>query len=368
MTDLKAQYILIKEEIDEAVHRVLESGRFILGTEVEEFEKELASYCSTRFAVSVASGTDALILALLATGIKSGDEVITTPFTFIATAEAVTHCGAVPVFVDIDPQTYNLDPNQIVAKISSKTRAIIPVHLFGQPAEMDPILYLGKKYHLNIIEDCAQSLSAQYKGKKVGSLGNIGCFSFFPAKNLGAFGDGGSIVTDDLEIAETIKMLRQHGAKASYYHILTGFTSRLDTIQAAILRVKLKYLDKWSQLRRENSLFYTRLLSGMRDIIPPYIAEYNLTSANYYTIRLANQSINRSELRKYLASNGIETTIYYPISLHLQEVYAKLGYKAGDFPNSETAQDQVLSLPMFPEITNEQIIEIVDKLKEYLKY
>lgn len=367
MTDLTTQYLSIKKEIDQAISRVIESGRFILGPEVEAFENELAVNCGTKFCVGVASGTDALILSLLSCGIKPGDEVITTPFTFIATAESIVHCGARPVFVDIDPQTYNIDTTQIEKKITEKTKAIIPVHLFGQPAEMEDILDLARKYNLKIIEDCAQALSAEYKGRRVGSLGDVGCFSFFPAKNLGAFGDGGAVVTNDASIAEKVKMLRQHGAKASYYHIMTGFTSRLDSIQAAILRVKIKYLDKWSSMRREKANYYTQLLQEIEGIIPPRIAEQCVTSANYYTVRITNSQVDRGGLRKYLASKGIETAIYYPLSLHLQEVYKDLGYKAGDLPESELAQEQVISFPMYPEIQSEQIQEVVNSVKEYLK-
>ncbi|MCJ7743498.1 MAG: DegT/DnrJ/EryC1/StrS family aminotransferase [Dehalococcoidales bacterium] len=366
MTDLKAQYASIKGEIDAAIQRVVESGRFILGPEVEAFEGEMAAYCGTKFAVGVASGTDASILSLIACGVKPGDEVITTPFTFIATAEAITRCGALPVFVDIDPRTYNIDPNQIEQKISSKTRAIIPVHLFGQSAEMETIVKLSKKYNLKIVEDCAQALSAEYRGKKVGSIGDAGCFSFFPAKNLGAYGDGGMVVTNDPQTAEIVRMLRQHGSKTSYYHILIGFNSRLDAIQAAILRVKLKHLDNWSRLRRQKASFYTELLGEVDGIEPPYIAEYNTTSANYYTVRIRNVDIDRNELRKYLASKDIETAVYYPLSLHLQEAYKTLSYKRGDFPESELAQGQVLSFPMFPEIEQDHVIAVVDRVKEFL--
>lgn len=367
MTDLTAQYASMKNEIDSAIQRVLESGRFILGPEVEALEKEIAAYCGTQFAAGVASGTDALILSLMACGVKPGDEVITTPFTFIATAEAITHCGATPVFVDIDPESYNINPHLIETKISPRTRAIIPVHLFGHAADMDPILDLGRKYKLKIIEDCAQALSAEYKGQRLGSLGDAGCFSFFPAKNLGACGDGGMVVTNDPRVLDSIKMLRQHGAKASYYHVLTGFTSRLDAMQAAVLSIKLKRLDGWSHLRRQKALLYTRLLRDVEFVAPPRIAEYTATSANYYTVRLRNHGMDRAELRNYLSSKGIETSIYYPLSLHLQEVYINLGYKPGDFPESEKAQEQVFSLPLFPEISQEQIEEVVDSIKEFGK-
>ncbi len=367
MTDLTAQYMSIKPELDIAIQKVFESGRFILGPEVEALEHEIADYCSTKFAIGVASGTDALILGLKASGIRSGDEVITTPFTFIATAEAITHCGARPVFVDIDPQTYNIDPSRIEERITPKTRAIIPVHLFGQSAEMGPILELAKKYNLKIVEDCAQALSAEYKGKKVGSLGDVGCLSFFPSKNLGAFGDAGMVITSDSAIAETARMLRQHGQKTSYYHAMVGFNSRLDALQATILRVKLRYLDKWSDLRRQRAALYTYLLSEIEGVEPPYIAGHSRTSANYYTVRLHNHPGKRDEVRKYLSSRGIDTAIYYPVSLHLQEAYKSLGYKPGDFPQSELAQAQVLSFPMYPEISPEQVQEIVGCVEESLK-
>ncbi len=366
MTDLKTQYASIKGEVDAAIQQVIESGRFILGPEVEAFEKEMASYCGAKFAIGVASGTDALILSLIACGVKPGDEVITSPFTFIATAEAITQCNAVPVFVDIDERTYNIDPAQIEAKITSKTRAIIPVHLYGQPAKMEAVLELCNRYNLKIIEDCAQALGAEYKDKKVGSIGDTGCLSFFPAKNLGAYGDGGMVVTSDSQIAEVVQTLRQHGSRTSYYHIMPGFNSRLDALQAAILRVKLKYLDNWNNLRRQKASLYTQLLSEIDGIEPPYIAEHVKPSANYYTIRLRNRSIDRNKLREYLGSMGIDTAVYYPLSLHLQEAYIPLGYKPGDFPESELAQEQVLSLPMFPELSQEQIVEVVNGIEGFI--
>ena len=365
LTDLKAQYSSIKEEIDAAIQRVVQQGQFILGPEVSAFEEEMATYCGTRFAIGVASGTDALHLALLAGGIKPGDEVITTPFTFIATAEAVIQCNATPVFVDIDPRTYNLNPQQIEPKITPRTKAIIPVHLYGQPANMEPILKIGKKYNLIIIEDCAQALGAEYQGKRVGALGDAGCLSFFPAKNLGAYGDGGMVVTNDPGIAEVVDILRKHGAKTSHYHLQPGFNSRLDAMQAAILKVKLKHLDEWNELRRRRASLYTRLLSQIDDIEPPYVEGDNKPSVNYYTIRLKDSRLNRDELRKHLEAKGIQTTVYYPLSLHLQEVYKSLGYKPGDFPQSELAQEQVLSLPMYPELSQGQIEEVVSVISNY---
>ena len=367
LTDLKAQYESIKEEIDAAIYRVIEQGQFILGPEVEAFEEEMALYCGTRFAVGVASGTDALHLALLACGVKPGDEVITTPFTFIATAGAITRCDAIPVFVDIDPRTYNIDAVQIEPKITPKTRAIIPVHLYGQPADMEAVVELGKRYDIRIIEDCAQALGAEYRGKKVGSMGDAGCLSFFPAKNLGAYGDGGMVVTNEQQTAELVGMLRRHGSRVSYYHLLPGFNSRLDALQAAILRVKLKYLDGWNRLRREKALLYTRLLGEIVGVEPPFVEEHNLTSANYYTIRLKGSHTDRDELRKYLKSEGIATMVYYPLSLHLQQVYGSLGYQPGDFPESEQAQERVLSLPMFPELSEAQIKEVVSQIDKFLR-
>ena len=366
LVDLKAQYETIKQEIDAAIQRVLQQGQFILGPDVKAFEEEMADYSGTRFAVGVASGTDALHLALLACGIEPGNEVITTPFTFIATAEAIANCGAIPVFVDIELRTYNMEPAQIESRITSKTKAIIPVHLYGQPVAMDPIMELGKKYNLKVIEDCAQALGAEYKGRKVGSLGNTGCLSFFPAKNLGAYGDGGMVITNDTKIAETVDMLRKHGSKASYYHLIPGFNSRLDTLQAAILRVKLKQLNRWNELRRSRALIYNQLLSQIDSVEPPYVEKNNKPSYNYYTIRLKDSSLDRNELRKHLKYRGVQTAVYYPLSLHLQEVYKPLGYKQGDFPQSEQAQQQVLSLPMYPELDDEQIEEVVDGIKSFL--
>ena len=365
LTDLKAQYITIKDEIDEAIRRVFQQGQFILGPEVEAFEVEMAAYCGTQYAVGVASGTDALHLALLACGIKPGDEVITTPFTFIATAEAITNCGAIPIFVDIETRTLNIDPTQIESTITPKTKAIVPVHLYGLPAAMEEISAMGRKYNLKIIEDCAQALGAEYKGSKVGVFGDAGCLSFFPAKNLGAYGDGGMVITNDPKMAETVRMLRVHGAKSNYYHALPGFNSRLDSIQAAILRVKLEYFDTWIELRHSNASLYSQLLNPVGSIETPYIEEHNRHAFNYYTIRLKDPRQDRNELRKHLESKGIQTMVYYPLSLHLQEVYKCLGYRPGDFPKSEQAQEHVLSLPLYPELSEEQIERVVREIKEF---
>jgi dTDP-4-amino-4,6-dideoxygalactose transaminase len=367
LVDLKAQYDSIRDEIDDAVHKVVQSGQFILGPEVKAFEDEMAAYCGTKYAVGVASGTDALHLALLACGIKPGDEVITTPFTFIATAESITKCGARPVFVDIDLKTYNIGPSQIEYKISKKTRAILPVHLYGQPAAMGRILDIAGKHNLKVIEDCAQALGAEYKGKKVGSLGDAGCLSFFPSKNLGAYGDGGMVVTNDAQIAETVRILRVHGSKATYQHVMHGFNSRLDALQAAILRVKLKHLDRWNELRRSKAALYTKLLSQVDGIEPPHFDKNCKSSCNYYTVRIKDSRLNRNELRKHLESKSIQTAVYYPLSLHLQEVYKYLGYKPGDFPQSELAQEQVLSLPMYAELREEQIEEVVGGITDFCR-
>ena len=366
LVDLKAQYDSIKDELNAAIYRVMQSGQFILGSEVKAFEDEMAAYCGTKYAVGVASGTDALQLALLACGIKAGDEVITTPFTFIATAESIAKCGATPVFVDIDPKTYNMDPGKIEQYLQSRqitrrqspdsplprrertqvrVKAILPVHLYGQPAAMERILELARKHNLKVIEDCAQALGAEYKGKKVGSLSNAGCLSFFPSKVLGAYGDGGMVVTDDLEIAETVRILRVHGSKTTYQHVMHGFNSRLDALQAAILGVKLKHLDRWNELRRSKAMLYTRMLSQVDGIEPPYFEKNCKSSCNYYTIRLKDSRLSRDELRRHLESKGIQTMVYYPLSLHLQEVYEYLKHKSGDFPQSEQAQEQVLPCP-----------------------
>jgi dTDP-4-amino-4,6-dideoxygalactose transaminase len=367
MTDLKGQYQSIKGEIDAAVSRVLQHTQFILGQEVKTFEGEMAAYCGTKHAVGVASGTDALHLALLACGIGPGDEVITTPFTFIATAEAIVNCGATPVFADIDPATYDIDPARIAARITPKTKAVIPVHLYGQPADMDPILAVAKQHHLRVIEDCAQALGADYKGKKVGSIGDAGCLSFFPAKNLGCYGDGGMVVTGDPKVSETIEMLRKHGGKIAYYHSLPGFNSRLDALQAAILSVKLKYLDKWNGMRRKNTALYDSLLGQVPGIKTTGLPPGSTSSCNYYTIRLLDPRIKRDDLRKHLDAKGVQNMVYYPLSLHLQEVYRNLGYKPGDFPESEKAHAQVLSLPMYPELGEEQIRDVVKAIETHVK-
>jgi dTDP-4-amino-4,6-dideoxygalactose transaminase len=368
LVDLQAQYASLKQEIDDAISRVIQSTQFILGPEVASFEAEMAAYCKTKFAVGVASGTDALQLALLACGVKPGDEVITTPFTFIATTETIIQCGAVPVFVDIDPKTYNINAGGIKQKITRQTKCIMPVHLYGQSADMGPIFKLAKEHNLKVIEDCAQALGAEYRGKKVGSMGDAGCLSFFPSKVLGAYGDGGMVVTSSPEIAEKVRILRNHGGKEKYYYLVPGFNSRLDELQAAILRAKLRYLDQWIEQRRQKASLYSELLGKVEEIVIPYEAPYARHIFNYYTIRLKSGKVSRGKLQQHLAAQGIATAVYYPLSLHLQEVCQGLGYKLGDFPQSEKAQEEVLSLPIYPELGDRQIDEITKEIVAHVSH
>jgi len=363
LADLKAQYLSIKDEIDRAIRQTLESSQFILGPEVKTLEKAMAAYTGAKYAVGVASGTDALVIALLACGIVPGDEVITTPFTFIATAEAISRCGAVPVFADIDPITYNLDTNRVETKITLKTRAILPVHLYGQAANMDDIMHLAEKYNLKVIEDCAQSLGATFKGRMTGGIGDAGCFSFFPSKILGAYGDGGMITTNDEIIAEKSEILRNHGGKDKYFTVTHGLNSRLDSLQAAILLVKLKYLSDWIEKRREKAALLSKLLSDITGVRVPESAGCSYHCFNYYTIRIDGG--RRDGLEKHLNARGISTSIYYPMPLHLQEVYRPLGYKDGDFPVSEKAAGEVLSLPIYPEMEDKQAEYIAGQIKVF---
>jgi dTDP-4-amino-4,6-dideoxygalactose transaminase len=363
LVDLKAQYQSIKEEIDKAISNVINNTNFINGPEVKAFETDFSAYNECQYAVGVASGTDALVLSLLACGIKPGDEVITTPFTFIATAESISRCGAIPVFVDIEPDTYNIDTSKIETKITSKTRAILPVHLYGHPAEMNTIMNLAQKYNLKIIEDCAQALGARYKNKKVGSFGDAGCYSFFPSKILGAYGDGGMVTTNNPQIAENIRILRNHGGKDKYHTVMHGFNSRLDEFQAAILRVKLKYVDNWIEQRRQKSVIYAELFKLLNNIVIPVEKPDSYHVYNYYTIRINGGIEKRNKLIKNLTDNEIATAVYYPVSLHLQDVYKPLGYKTGDFPESEKVHDEVLSLPMFAELSENGMTEICNVLE-----
>jgi len=362
--DLKAQYDSIKEEIDEAIQSVLNNTSFIMGEELKKFEEEFARFCDSKYAIGVANGSDALILALRACGIGEGDEVITVPHTFISTAEAISIVGGKIVFTDINPKNYTIDVTKIEEKITGRTRAIIPVHLYGQPADMDPIIKLAKKYNLRIIEDAAQAHGAEYKGKKVGSIGDEACFSFYPGKNLGAYGDAGMVVTNNEEIAEKVKLLRNHGRiTKKYEHEIEGYSSRLDNLQAAILRVKLKYLNKWNESRRRNAKKYNELLKNIGGIITPHEADYAKHVYHLYVIATEN----RDKLREELKSEGIATGIHYPIPLHLQPAYNYLGFKRGDFPITDECSQKILSLPMFAELNDEQIENIVEIIKNFKK-
>lgn len=357
--DLKAQYKSIKKEIDEAIGTVIAETAFIGGRHVEELEKNIAAYCGTKYAVALNSGTDALYLALWALGVGEGDEVIVPPFTFFATAEVVAKLGAKPVFVDIDPVTFNINPDHIEAKITKKTKAIIPVHLFGQPAEMDKINALAKKHKLFVVEDACQAIGASYKGKKTGNLGDIGAFSFFPSKNLGAYGDGGIATTNSEDLAAKMKMLRNHGSKVKYYNDEIGVSSRLDGLQAAILNAKLKHLDAWNKARNKVAQTYNKLLQGIDWIQTPNIHPGHVF--HQYTIRVKNGK--RDELKKKLADLGIQSMIYYPVPLHLLKAFEYLGLKKGSMPKAEKACGEVLSLPIYPELDTNTIRKISDSIR-----
>jgi len=341
LVDFKAQYKSIQKEIDTAIKEVLLSGQYILGPVVKEFEEQVAAYCGVKYAIGVASGSDALILALRALDIGPGDEVITTPFTFVATAHAIVHCGAKPVFVDIEPDTFNINPALIEPAITKSTKAIIPVHLYGQPANMDPIMEIAKARNLYVVEDAAQAFGARYNGKQVGSIGHIGCFSFFPTKNLGCYGDGGMVVTDNPDIADKVDILRRQGCREKYHAEMIGYNSRLDAIQAAILKVKLKYVDQWNEQRRNAAHRYNELLTESI-IKTPIEAPYAYHVYHQYTIK----ATKRDNLKSNLADKGIDTSIYYPSALHLHNAFRFLGNKKGDYPESERAAQEVLSLPM----------------------
>ena len=364
MVDVKRQYLKYKSEIEPAVLEVLESGQFINGPDVHRLAEDMQNYLEVKYAIPCASGTDALQLALMAHDIGPGDEVITTPFTFVATAETIAILGAKPVYVDIDEKTFNIDPKLIKQAITSKTKAIIPVHLYGQSVDMEPLVEIAHEHGLAVIEDAAQAVGERYKGKKVCSLGHMGCISFFPSKNLGAYGDAGMVVTQEEKVAEKLKMIANHGSKSRYYHNILGVNSRLDTMQAAILRVKLKYLDEWNKQRRANAQYYSNKLSGM-GIITPYIADYADHIFHQYTIQLKN---GRDELHAFLNEKKIPNAIFYPIPLHLQDAYRETsGYKKGDFPISEKMADRVISLPMHPDLTQEEQDFIIDAIGEFIK-
>ncbi len=365
MVDLNAQYQAIKSEIDSAISNVIQDGGFIGGKYVEEFENNFAKYCEVKHAIGLNSGTDALYLALWAMDIKEGDEVITTPFSFFATAEVIARLSATPVFVDIDPNSFNINTDLIESKITKKTKAIIPVHLYGKPAEMDKIMELARKYKLYVIEDACQAIGAKYKGTRVGGIGDVGCFSFYPSKNLGAYGDGGMLTTNNSNIAEKIKLLHNHGAKIKYHHTQIGVSSRLDGIQAAILDVKLKYIEKWNQQRYQVAKQYDKLLSSIKDI---ELSKFEIDDANthiyhQYTFKVKNGK--RDDLSRYLNENGVSTMIYYPIPLHLLEAMEYLGYKSDDMPVTENAAAEVLSLPIYPELESKDIEFIAEKIKAF---
>jgi dTDP-4-amino-4,6-dideoxygalactose transaminase len=360
--DLAAQYSAIAGEVREAVDRVLASQQFVLGREGEALEHELARFCQVQHGVGVASGTDALILALRACGVGPGDEVLLPAFTFVATGSAVSALGAKPVFADIHPTTYNLDPSEVTRRITSKTRAIIAVHLYGLPTDADPIIAFARERGLKVIEDNAQAIGAEYKGRRTGSLGDVACLSFYPTKNLGAFGDGGMVVTNSAAMGERIRILRNHGQTSKYVSIEPGWNSRLDEVQAAILRVKLRYLGRWTQARRQHAEEYTRRLMQIRGVMPPLVAEGYGHVFHQYTIRVEE----RDALLKTLQGKKIGCAVYYPMPLPLQPIYASLGYRKGDFPHSERAAQEVLSLPMYPELRPEQIERVVQAISEFM--
>lgn len=357
--DLKTQYQRIKPEIHAAIEQALEQAHFVLGPEVEAFEWQFAQYTHTKHAIAVNSGTSALHLALLAIGVEAGDEVITTPFTFVATASAIDYTGAKPVFVDIEPLTYTIDPNLIEAAITPRTKAIIPVHIFGQPANMDEIMQIAQRHNLRVIEDAAQAHGAEYRGQRIGGIGDVGCFSFYPGKNLGAYGEGGAVTTNDPEIARRIRMLRDWGAEQKYHHVLKGYNYRMDGVQGAVLGVKMNYIEGWTEQRRQHAARYNALLGD--SFVVPQEASDRRHVYHVYAIRHPQ----RDQLQRFLAERDIQTGIHYPIPVHLQSCFSGLGYKAGDFPLAEQVANEVLSLPLFPEMTVEQQDQVVAALMEW---
>ncbi len=383
LLDLKAQYATIKKELDEALIRVAESQYFILGPEVEALEKNLAAYLGVKHAIGVSSGTDALLIALMAIDLKPGDEVILPTFSFFATAGVVARMNAVPVFTDIDPVTFNIDPKDIERRVTRKTKAILPVHLYGQSADMAPIMEIAEKHSLKVIEDAAQAIGVQYgDGRRVGTIGDIGCYSFFPSKNLGGFGDGGLVVTKDDVLGERLRIMRVHGGKPKYYHKVIGGNFRLDAIQAAVLNVKLPHLDEWSNKRRENAALYTKLfiekglaekegatsVDNRNSVLLPKAIYAGAQNKNYhiynqYVIRVER----RDELKKHLNENGIATEIYYPVPFHRQECFAYLNCRDSDYPHSNFAAEHSLALPIYPELTKEQIEFVVDSIAQFTK-
>ena len=367
LLDLRAQYAPMKEEILATVAEICDSQRFILGDKVETFEKELAAYCRSGAAIGVSSGSDALLIALMAEGIKPGDEIITSPFTFFATVGAIVRAGAKPVFADIDPVTFNIDPAKIAEKITPKTRAIIPVHLFGQAADMDPIVALAKEHGLFIIEDACQAIGAEYKGKRVGTFAEYGAFSFFPSKNLGCFGDGGAVSCDTEERAKLLKIFRNHGQSKTYIHEYVGGNFRIDALQAAILSIKLRSLDSWSEARQKNAAIYRDLFaaSGIGDkVVLPQTASYSVRHI-YNQFCVLVKDGKRDALKQHLLDSGVGCAVYYPLSLHLQECFKELGGKPGDYPESEKASGEILALPVFGELSAEQLEYVVSTIAKF---
>jgi dTDP-4-amino-4,6-dideoxygalactose transaminase len=363
MLDLSEQYQGLRDEMIAALDQVMTSSRFILGDNVKKLESDVAEYSNVKFGIGVGNGSDAIHISLQGVGVQAGDEVITTPFTFFATGGAIARTGATPVYVDIDPETFNIDPSKIEAAITEKTKAIIPVHLYGQMADMEEIKRIADKHNLKVIEDAAQAIGAKQNGKNVGELGTTAAYSFFPTKNLGAYGDAGMIVTDDEEVAENCRVIRVHGSKPKYYHHVLGYNSRLDELQAAILNVKFPHLDNWSEQRRKHAAYYTELLNEKLPgkVVTPIEKEGNYHVFHQYTIRVEK----RDELQAFLKENDVASMIYYPLPLHVQPVFKDLGYKEGDLPVSEKAAKEVISLPMFPELKREQQEYVVEKIVEF---
>ena len=360
--DLKAHHAPLRAEFDRAIGEVIDSAAFAGGPVVAKFEEEFAAFCGSRHAIGVGNGTDALWLALLALGIGPGDEVITVPNTFMATAEAISYTGARPVFVDVDERTYTMDPALLAQARTPRTKAIIPVHLFGQVADMDPILSFARTHGLPVIEDAAQAHGAEYKGRRAGSLGDAGCFSFYPGKNLGAFGEAGAVVTNDDKLQEKIRILRDHGQVRKYYHAMVGWNCRMDGIQAAVLRVKLRHLDRANQLRRTHAAQYTQLFQGLKEVVAPFEAAYGRHVYHIYSVQVRE----RDEMMRFLEGKGIGCGIHYPVPIHLQQAYENLGYGEGAFPVSEQICSAFLSLPMFPELRQPQLELVVESVRESL--
>ncbi|MDD5063944.1 MAG: DegT/DnrJ/EryC1/StrS family aminotransferase [Phycisphaerae bacterium] len=361
LLDLKAQYATIKDEVLAAVSEVLETQICIGGPKVAELEKQVAEISGCKFAVGASSGTDAILNSLMSLDIGPGDEVITTPFTFFATIGCISRTGATPVFVDIDPQTYNIDAELIASAVTEKTKAIMPVHLYGQMADMDPIMEVARKHNLAVIEDAAQSITSVYKGKKAGSIGTVGCFSFFPSKNLGGVGDGGMIVTNDEQLYNRLVIMRNHGSKPKYYHKYIGGNFRLDPVQAAVLLVKLPHLDDWSEARRRNAAYYDKKFKGTV-VKTPYISPDCVTIYNQYCIRVPK----RDELLAHLQNNKIGREVYYPVPMHVQECFKHLGYKKGDLPESEKAANEIMAIPIYPELTDEMKDFVAETILAFL--